>query len=148
MDGYILLTGLPSTAVDGRADAASDHDYASTPHLHRRSNSDGPPMSSVLCAVKTPSGKSIAASFFSDTIDIDNNGLTDLECIERCMDQCWEPAIFNLGQSYRKLKRYGEAIVCFEKCTSLNPVSWYLVNGVWRFISYLSTCLSLILFAI
>ena len=44
------------------------------------------------------------------------------------MDQCWEPAIFNLGQSYRKLKRYGEAIVCFEKCTSLNPASWYLVT--------------------
>ena len=136
MDGYILLTGLPSTAIGGRADAASDHDYVSTPHLQRRSNSDGPPMSSVLCALKTPSGKSIAASFFSDTIDVDNDGLTDLECIERCMDQCWEPAIFNLGQNYRKLKRYGEAIVCFEKCTSLNPVSWYLVDGVWRFISH------------
>jgi tetratricopeptide (TPR) repeat protein len=128
MDGYILVTGQPSTLVGGRADPASDHGYASTPHLQRRSISDGPPVFSVLCAVKTPSGKSIAASFFSDTIDVDNDGLTDVECIERCMDQCWEPAIFNLGQSYRKLKRYGEAIVCFEKCTSLNPASWYLVT--------------------
>lgn len=128
INGYILLTVLPSTAVC--ADPASVHDYASTPHLQRRSINDRPPMSSVLCAVKTPSGKSIAASFFIDNIDVDNDGLTDLQCIERCMDQCWEPAIFNLGQSYRKLKKYGEAIVCFEKCTSLNPVSWYLVDGV------------------
>jgi anaphase-promoting complex subunit 6 len=62
MDGYILVTGQPSTLVGGRADPASDHGYASTPHLQRRSISDGPPVFIVLCAVKTPSGKSIAAT--------------------------------------------------------------------------------------
>ena len=62
MDGFILLTGQPSTLVGGRADPASDHGYASTPHLQRRSISDGPPVFIVLCAVKTPSGKSIAAT--------------------------------------------------------------------------------------
>ena len=62
---------------------------------------------------------------FSDDNAVDDNGLTDTECIERCKDTFWEPTIFNLGQSYRKMKRYGEAIACFEKCSSLNPVSYW-----------------------
>jgi tetratricopeptide (TPR) repeat protein len=48
--------------------------------------------------------------------------LSNLECLERCHDNFWEPTIFNLGQCYRKAKRFRAALVCFEKCASLCPV--------------------------
>ena len=125
-NGYILLNRgqQPSSGhgVPVRQDAASNSD-TTTPYVKRRStDADAPPVSTVLCDLKTPSGQSIAASLFNDDRGIDS-GLTDKECIERCKDQFWEPSIFNLGQSYRKMKRYDDAIVCFEKCSSLNPVS-------------------------
>ncbi|KAL7524767.1 hypothetical protein ACHAXR_000707 [Thalassiosira sp. AJA248-18] len=66
-----------------------------------------------------------------------DNGLTDTECIERCKDQFWEPTIFNLGQSYRKTKKYNEAIVCFEKCSSLNPGN-YAAYAALGFAKHLS----------
>ncbi|KAL3761687.1 hypothetical protein ACHAW5_004251 [Stephanodiscus triporus] len=119
MNGYILLTGQ-SADVGRQNSAAATNGYAPTPYFQRRSSGIGP-VSTVLCAVKTPSGQSIAASFFGDNINEVNDDLTDMECIERCMDNFWEPAIFNLGQSYRKMNRYGDANVCFEKCSSLNP---------------------------
>ena len=52
-------------------------------------------------------------------------GLSNLECLERCHDAFWEPTIFNLGQCYRKSKRFREALLCFEKCVSLCPVSTF-----------------------
>ena len=53
-----------------------------------------------------------------------DNTLAGIECIERCNDKFWELTISNLGQSYRKMKCYYEAIVCFEKSISLNPGSY------------------------
>jgi len=47
--------------------------------------------------------------------------LSDIDCIEICQEPFWEPTIFNLGQSFRKAKRYDEAILCFEKCLVLCP---------------------------
>ena len=53
-----------------------------------------------------------------------NDGeITDSECISRCTDPFWEPTIFNLGQSYRKIHHYEEAKLCFEKSVVLTPVS-------------------------
>mmetsp|Transcript_15598 Transcript_15598/g.23169 ORF Transcript_15598/g.23169 Transcript_15598/m.23169 type:complete len:1315 (-) Transcript_15598:252-4196(-) len=47
--------------------------------------------------------------------------LSDLDCIDLCQDPFWEPTIFNLGHSYRKLRQFVEAAACFEKCLSLCP---------------------------
>jgi tetratricopeptide (TPR) repeat protein len=135
MNGYILLTGQ-SGKWGGRTYTAVVNEDASTPYFKRRSSG----VSTVLCALKTPSGQSIAASSFGDNINVDNDALSDMECIDRCMDQFWEPTIFNLGQSYRKMNRYGDAIVCFEKCSSLNPVSSSLfANKVTSTLSCLSS---------
>jgi len=119
MNGYTLLTGRVEQGVQqSRATSANN---ATTPHAKRRSNSQ-PPVSTILCDVKTPSGQTIAASIFSDSDVMDEDaGMTDKECIERCNDKSWECTIFNLGQSHRKMKDYAAAIVCFEKCTSMNP---------------------------
>jgi len=46
---------------------------------------------------------------------------SDKDCVEFCQDAFWEPTIFNLGQSYRKLKRFQEATSCFQKCLALCP---------------------------
>ena len=122
MNGYTLLTGQVEQSVGApnqRIVAAG----AFTPYVKRGSKSNEPPISTILCAAKTPSGQSIAASIFGENNVDDSAGLTDSECIERCKDKFWEPTIFNLGQSYRKIKGYSTAIVCFEKCVSLNPVS-------------------------
>jgi tetratricopeptide (TPR) repeat protein len=60
--------------------------------------------------------------------------LSDRECIDLCQDSFWEPTIFNLGQSYRKMRLFEEATVCFEKCLSLCPVrtkiliSWFSLD--------------------
>jgi len=119
MNGYTLLTGRVEQGLQqSRATSANN---ATTPHAKRRSNSQ-PPVSTILCDVKTPSGQTIAASIFSDSDVMDEDaGMTDKECIERCNDKSWECTIFNLGQSHRKMKDYAAAIVCFEKCTSMNP---------------------------
>jgi tetratricopeptide (TPR) repeat protein len=49
--------------------------------------------------------------------------LRDRDCIDFCQESFWEPTIFNVGQSYRKERRFQEAIFCFEKCLALCPVS-------------------------
>jgi len=144
MNGYILLNGHEEEEGDGGGDAHQDatarnSTEALTPHVKRQSsnNNEMPPMSTVLCAAKTPSGQSIAASMFSHDEDTSDGGLTDTECVERCMDQFWEPTIFNLGQAYRKMKRYRDAIVCFEKCSSLNPGN-YAAYAALGFAKHLS----------
>ena len=60
-----------------------------------------------MCTIKMPLGQSITAFLFSDknTNKIDNS-LTELEYVESCKDQFWEPMIYNLGQSFRKMKQY------------------------------------------
>jgi anaphase-promoting complex subunit 6 len=55
--------------------------------------------------------------------------LSNLACIEHCQDNFWEPTIFNLGHCYRKMKRFPEALLCFEKCASLCPVR-HLFDGL------------------
>jgi tetratricopeptide (TPR) repeat protein len=119
--GYIMLSSggmeklrQPSTESHQSFDPAS-------PHVKLCSDNIQPPLSTVLYATTTPSGRSISASIVGATID---STLSDTECIERCKDKFWEPTIFNLGQSYRKMNCYAEAIVCFEKCISLNPGSY------------------------
>lgn len=44
------------------------------------------------------------------------------ECIELCQDPHWEATIFNLGQCYRKTRKFNEACRCFERCIALSPV--------------------------
>ncbi|KAL7429965.1 hypothetical protein ACHAXM_002927 [Skeletonema potamos] len=121
MDGYILLSSERTRKQRPGATGSQVPLDPVSPHVKRRSDSNVQPPSTVLCAVKTPSGRSISASIVGATID---NTLADTECIERCNDKFWEPTIFNLGQSYRKMSCYAEAIVCFEKCISLNPGSY------------------------
>ena len=152
MDGFILLTGKPATkarlggvANSGGNKVLIDSVHASssvTPYVVRRSShAEGPPISTVLCAIKTPSGHSIAASLFSEThAHRDTDFLSDMECVERCKDPFWEPTIFNLGQSFRKLKRFEDAIVCFEKCTSLNPVCTINVLEMDAVLVFIITC--------
>mmetsp|Transcript_34018 Transcript_34018/g.71558 ORF Transcript_34018/g.71558 Transcript_34018/m.71558 type:complete len:1178 (+) Transcript_34018:23-3556(+) len=149
LNGYVLLNsgqGDENAAISGdvgraqqQSSMAIESTQATTPHMKKRPGKDErPPVSTVLCAVKTPSGQSIAASMFSDdNAMMHDGGLTDTECIERCKDPFWEPTIFNLGQSYRKMKRYEEAILCFEKCSSLSPGN-YAAYAALGFAKHLS----------
>lgn len=43
------------------------------------------------------------------------------DCINMCQDVYWEPTIFNLGHSLRKLCRYEEATSCYRRCATLCP---------------------------
>ena len=49
------------------------------------------------------------------------HSFTDTDCVEFCQDAFWEPAIFNLGQCYRKARMYEEASLCFQKSVALCP---------------------------
>ena len=51
-----------------------------------------------------------------------SSSLSDRDCIEFCEEEFWEPTVFNLGQSYRKARRFEDASLCFEKCLALCPV--------------------------
>jgi len=121
MNGYILLNGghYSRSDADGKvADGITESSDSQSPHAKKKPSEDDAPSSTVLCALKTPSRQSIAASIMNATT---GSTLADSECIMQCRDQFWEPTIFNLGQSYRKMKRWSDAIVCFEKCCSLCP---------------------------
>ncbi|KAL3804331.1 hypothetical protein HJC23_011259, partial [Cyclotella cryptica] len=72
---------------------------------------------------ETPGFKGQHIASYESSNEVMDRNLTDIECVHRCNDIFWEPTIYNLGQSYRKLRRYVDAIVCFEKCSSLNPGS-------------------------
>ena len=53
------------------------------------------------------------------------NAAADLEeCTVACQDPYWEPTLFNLGQAYRKMKKFDEAKCCFERCLTLRPVRY------------------------
>lgn len=40
-----------------------------------------------------------------------------------CLSQLWEPTVVNLAHAYRKLKRYREAISCYERALTLSSKS-------------------------
>ena len=46
---------------------------------------------------------------------------SDHDCVDFCQDAFWEPTIFNLGQSYRKIRQLPAAMQCFQKCLALCP---------------------------
>jgi anaphase-promoting complex subunit 6 len=46
---------------------------------------------------------------------------TERDCVDFCQDAFWECTIFNLGQSYRKAKRFDDASHCFQKSLALCP---------------------------
>jgi tetratricopeptide (TPR) repeat protein len=50
------------------------------------------------------------------------------ECIATCQDPFWEPTLFNLGQAYRKTRKFEDAERCFERCLTLRPVRRRLVS--------------------
>ena len=136
--GYVLLVG---TDVE---DGARRGGY-------RGPTTDGPtdaaaPVSTVMCAVRTPSGRAVAAPSSRGgggraRGDVDEDAaLTDAEVVERVSDRMWEPAVFNLGQALRRMGRYGEAASCFARCCSLDPVS-----GSWCFAPFVSPIFSMLL---
>lgn len=43
------------------------------------------------------------------------------DCIVLCQEPHWEATIFNLGQCYRKTRKFTEASRCFERCIALSP---------------------------
>jgi tetratricopeptide (TPR) repeat protein len=121
INGYILLNN--NTKEDPSDDSYGREKSGAEPSFVQEGCKDEhPPLSTGLSAIKTSSGQPIAAHKSSNNIVVCN--LTDIECVNRCNDIFWEPTIYNLGQSYRKLRRYADAIVCFERCSSLNPVSF------------------------
>ena len=61
-----------------------------------------------------------------------SENLSDCNCVEFCEEVFLEPTIFNLGQSYRKARRFEDASICFGKCLALCPVRaklrWYILK--------------------
>ena len=53
----------------------------------------------------------------------EESSLSTLENVELVQSDFWEPTLFNLGHCYRKTRQFEAAIVCFEKCLVLTPVS-------------------------
>ncbi|KAL7480690.1 hypothetical protein ACHAW6_006355 [Cyclotella cf. meneghiniana] len=100
-NGYILLNNKtkedPSDVTYGRG--KSD---AETSFVKEGCKDERHPLSTGLSAIKTSSGQPIAAHKSSNNVVLCN--LTDIECVHRCNDIFWEPTIYNLGQSYRKLR--------------------------------------------
>ena len=41
--------------------------------------------------------------------------------MDQCHDAYWEPTIFNLGHSYRKIRLFDAAAKCFVRCAALCP---------------------------
>jgi tetratricopeptide (TPR) repeat protein len=135
MDGFALLNKHAANGSTAQEQTIREETVATETPLVKHLPGSEPPMSNVICAVKTPSGQSIAASTLLNVTF--NSSLSDAECIDRCKDVFWEPTIYNLGQSYRKLKQFSDAILCFEKCVSLNPgnAAAYAALGFARHLS-------------
>jgi tetratricopeptide (TPR) repeat protein len=62
-------------------------------------------------------------SLSRNIIDINSNLNTEepLTHVISCRDPFWEPTISNLGHSYRKLRCYNEALICYEVALRLCP---------------------------
>lgn len=85
-------------------------------HLHEKNYE-----TAALWFVRTLSGV--------DTLDaakqVLETGLTTL--LDAIQDAYWEPTVFNLAQTLRKLRIYDSAIHCLERCLTLkptNPSAW------------------------
>jgi anaphase-promoting complex subunit 6 len=70
-----------------------------------------------------PDGMSSTNSLSRSIIDINSNLNNEepLTHVISCLDPFWEPTISNLGHSYRKLRRYNEALICYEVALRLCP---------------------------
>ena len=67
-----------------------------------------------------------AIRFFIRAIEAssgESNSNSAHDAIDACADNYWEPTLFNLGQAFRKMRNYQDAIRCFERCLTLRPVS-------------------------
>jgi tetratricopeptide (TPR) repeat protein len=119
-----------------------DNDAENTPHGRGRQSIGNPPMTSVRFAKNTAAAD---VSTFSHHLPRSHSApqhsrskrkseLSDIECIQLCRDAYWEPTIFNLGQSYRKIRMFDEAAACFEKSLSICPgkASSYSALGFTR----------------
>jgi len=57
------------------------------------------------------------------------------DCVELCQEKHWEATIFNLGQCYRKTRKFSDAALCFERCVALSPVCFTTLFGL-RFVLF------------
>jgi len=80
-----------------------------------------------------------------------------LQALEKAPKQAeametWEPTLFNLGHSYRKLRKYKEALSCYERALSISPhnytihtalgLTYHLQGEIDRAIHYYHKALS------
>ena len=137
-------TGVGSSTLmnTGANEMEVDNDAENTPHGRGRPSIGNPPMTSVRFAKDAAAAD---VSTFSHHAPCSHNAphhprskskskLSDIECIQLCRDAYWEPTIFNLGQSYRKICMFDEAAACFEKSLSICPgkASSYSALGFTR----------------
>lgn len=66
---------------------------------------------------------SSTASLSQSLLESSNSLIVDgpLSHVISCSDSFWEPTISNLGHSYRKLRCYNEALICYEVALRLCP---------------------------
>lgn len=79
---------------------------------------------SLLCQVHSKSvADEISAPFLQSSLESNTSVFAEepLSCILSCRDPYWEPTISNLGHSYRKLRSYEKAVVCYEVALRLCP---------------------------
>ena len=64
-----------------------------------------------------------AIGLFRRAIGASDDGLVESlsEHLDLCHDKYWEPTIFNLGHSYRKCRKFEQALTCFRRCVALCP---------------------------
>jgi len=78
-----------------------------------------------LCAALRPTAREFGAGDGVDHTPSDAAAsllqMSEEDVVLACRDPFWEPTIFNLGQSYRKIRRFENAALCFEKAMALVP---------------------------
>ena len=62
-----------------------------------------------------------AVDWFLKALASSQGGSSLEENLDFCLDSYWEPTIFNLGHSLRKLRRFQKAASCFGRCVALCP---------------------------
>lgn len=67
--------------------------------------------------------RALRASVQDDLASVEHDVSAE-ECIELCQEEHWEATIFNLGQCYRKTRKFKDAACCFERCIALSPVGF------------------------
>lgn len=66
-----------------------------------------------------PSTNSLSRNIIGINSNLNNE--KPLTHVISCLDPFWEPTISNLGHSYRKLRCYNEALICYEVALRLCP---------------------------